>query len=313
MVVPADDFSGLVNSAWKRGDKRGLVHSTDDGIADKSLIKNGIGIAYHNGSKKKKIRLIVHTATVIGGYSMPELWAPTSKNISKLLDNMEQHIEDYFDSAYGLNDFALSRVDIVADIDVGNRANATEYLKVLHSIGRVKCFTPFKYGKSSGVAKESFFGLVGNTNGTEFRAYNQKDAPKILRVEVRLTTKDAINAYSSGKYALASDRISTLAQSSAGIFMTVFRHIVPLGHHYKKQSAEKLVMDGVKDKPLQRRMLRLLALVPEKKSLHLAQKALNVRDIKSVMAAFAEIGVSPVTLSKRCKRKELASIYSYVE
>ena len=58
--------------------------------------------------------------------------------------------------------------------------------------------------------------------------------------------------------------------------------------------------------------LRLLVLIPEKKSLHLAQKAAGFRDVEKVMEAFVKINLSPVTLSKRHDAKHLDSLYSYV-
>ncbi len=57
-------------------------------------------------------------------------------------------------------------------------------------------------------------------------------------------------------------------------------------------------------------MLRLIALLPEKKSLHLAQKALNCRDVAAVMEAFVKINLPPVTISKRHEVKALDNIYS---
>ena len=59
-------------------------------------------------------------------------------------------------------------------------------------------------------------------------------------------------------------------------------------------------------------MLRLLVLIPEKKSLHLAQKAMGCRDVEKVMETFAKINLSPVTLSKRHNAKYLQNIYSYM-
>lgn len=59
-------------------------------------------------------------------------------------------------------------------------------------------------------------------------------------------------------------------------------------------------------------MLRLLGLVPEKRSLYLAQKAINCRDIEEVMDSFAKINLSPVTLSKRQNVKHLKCIYDYL-
>ena len=59
-------------------------------------------------------------------------------------------------------------------------------------------------------------------------------------------------------------------------------------------------------------MLHLLALIPEKKSLYLAQKSMNCRNIEKVMEAFAKINVSLVTISKRQDVKHLNSIYTYL-
>ena len=65
----------------------------------------------------------------------------------------------------------------------------------------------------------------------------------------------------------------------------------------------------VGDAVLRRKMLRLLALVPEKKSLLLAQRAMNCRDVEKVMDMFAKINVSPVTISKRYEIKYLKCLY----
>jgi hypothetical protein len=59
-------------------------------------------------------------------------------------------------------------------------------------------------------------------------------------------------------------------------------------------------------------MLRLLVLIPEKKSLYLALKALDSRKTKDILKGFAEIWVSSVTISKRHGIKYLESLYSYL-
>ena len=59
-------------------------------------------------------------------------------------------------------------------------------------------------------------------------------------------------------------------------------------------------------------MLRLIELIPKKKSLYLAQKEMNDRNIDKIMEMFAEINVSPVTISKRHKVDFLESLYSYL-
>ena len=76
-------------------------------------------------------------------------------------------------------------------------------------------------------------------------------------------------------------------------------------------AAVEIVRSEVKDSTMRRKMLRLLTLIPEKRSLHLAQKAANCRDIDKVMEAFARIDLSPVTISKRHEAKHLENLYSF--
>ena len=59
-------------------------------------------------------------------------------------------------------------------------------------------------------------------------------------------------------------------------------------------------------------MLRLVALIPEKKSLYLAQKAMNCRNIEKIMEEFAKINLSPITISKRYDMKHLKCFYEYL-
>ena len=58
-------------------------------------------------------------------------------------------------------------------------------------------------------------------------------------------------------------------------------------------------------------MLRLLDLIPEKKSLRLAQKAMKYRKVDDIMDAFAYLDLSPVTLSKRHNIEMLDNLYKY--
>ena len=59
-------------------------------------------------------------------------------------------------------------------------------------------------------------------------------------------------------------------------------------------------------------MLRLLSLIPIKKSLLLAQKALGARDIDDIMAEFRELNLSPVCISRRQEVDYLENLYVYL-
>ena len=73
-----------------------------------------------------------------------------------------------------------------------------------------------------------------------------------------------------------------------------------------------MVEDNIFKPKHREKMLQLIELVPKKKSLYLAQKEMNDRNIDKIMEMFAEINVSPVTISKRHDIKFLKNLYSYL-
>jgi hypothetical protein len=312
LSVGVDEFTTLLDSAYQKAFKKDhRMYEVDFGHLDESLISKGVGVAYHDDKKKKKIRLMVYPGLIIGDDSI-ELWKPSSENASRLTDKLDKLIAKYFRSEYGLDDFKVSRVDFAADMDIGSRERVSDYIKVLRGIGKVKLFSRVKYDKDGGIIdKDRCFALKGNSNGVEFWAYGLKSDKEVLRAEVRLTKKSTIRAY-CGDEPDTSSLIKVLAKSGDHIIMDTFWYIVPPGDYYKKVKAEELIRERVSEAKLRRRMLCLLMLIPEKKSVHLAIKASNIRDIKPVMAAFAEIDVSPVTISKRHDVKRLESLYSYL-
>jgi flagellar biosynthesis GTPase FlhF len=88
--------------------------------------------------------------------------------------------------------------------------------------------------------------------------------------------------------------------------------VIPFGDFCQKRKAEDIIRANVPDYKMRRKMLRLVALIPEKKSLLLAQKAMNCRDVDRIMEEFARINLSPVTISKRQEEKCLENFYSFL-
>lgn len=300
-------------------DKADTWHETENGYVDCSLSDDGITVFYRDSKYKKKVRLSVNTNLLLDDVS----------DTDKLLRKLDKRISKYFGSRLCVDDFTLSGMFVVTDIDVETRDNASAYLKVLQRVGKVKGFSPANY---NGLSKKTSFCLRGNSNAIDFLFYdlersvidwlrdNGLDHQKteattrnkhgILRVEVRLTKPKAVRAYTDA--ADTTSQILELSKKCQDIFLDTFIRIVPFGDFYKKGKAVEIVWQEVKDSVMKRKMLRLLALIPEKKSLHLAQKAMNCRDIEKVMAAFAEIGLSPVTISKRHEIKHLDCLYKYI-
>jgi len=316
MVMDKDKFHKLFARAL---DRNSYMEENREEYIDKSMAEKGMTVIYRDSQYKKKVRILVDLGVV------PKDDHDMERSIRKL----DKRVTEYFGFKYRVDDFAISGMVLSAHIDVGTHEDVLAYLKVLHRIGRVKGFSPSDYDCFE--EGESFC-LDGNSNGIRFRIYDlesllkrqlQKmdadrkklksvigEARGILRAEVQLTKQRAVRAYTDT--ADVSGQIAELLLNRQDVFMDTFSHVIPFGDFYKKDRAMEIVRKEVGDAVLRRKMLRLLALVPEKKSLHLAQKAMNCRDIEKVMEMFAKINLSPVTISKRHDVKYLKGLYEYL-
>ena len=300
--------------------KDGYMEKKEEEYVDRSLEEKGITDIYRDSQYKKKIKLIVNTGYLLGN---------GEHDPNKIARKLNKRIGEYFGCKYKLNDFILSGMRFVTDIDVGTHDEVATYLKVFRRIGRVKGFSPVSYECFENV---DCFCLEGNSNGIEFMIYDLeglyrkqfnkgdierkrfkefiKEAEGILRAEVRMTKIKAVRAYVDEED--ISEQIITLSVKRRNIFLETFVRIIPYGDFYKKGKAEEMIRAEIMDDRLRRRMLRLVALIPEKKSLYLAQKAMKYRKIEKVMEAFAMINITPITISKRQDVKCLKNIYNFL-
>lgn len=312
MVLDNEHFQKVFPRLYKG---EGYIVESREEYIDQSLSSKGITVIYRDSQYKKKIRLIVNTY----------LLADDVSDIDRLTRKLDKRITEYFNGKYRIDDFTSSGINFVADMDVGTRANAMAYLKVFQRIGRVKGFSPISYECFDDNAS---FCLSGNSNGIEFLLYDLektfmrqlktanadwkklKPIKGILRAEVRLMKPKAVRAYTDADD--ASGQIADLLKGSRNIFWDTFTQIIPFGDFYKKDKAVEIIRKEVADSIMRRRMLRLLVLIPEKKSLHLAQKSMNCRNMEKIMDAFAKISLSPVTISKRHDVKYLECLYTFL-
>ena len=300
--------------------KKGYMKKKEDEYIDKSLEEKGITVVYSDSQYKKKIKLFVNIGRLLNGCEFDP---------DKVARKLNKRIGEYFDFKYKLDDFILSGMRLVVDINVGSRENVQAYLKVFRRIGRVKGFSPVSYECFEDV---DCFCLDGNSSGVEFMSYDLvgsyrkqlkegdtgrkrfkgliKESEGILRTEVRLAKTKAVRVYAGEKDIFR--QIINLSEKRKDIFLEIFVRIIPFGDFYKKGKAEEIIWREIKDARLRRRMLRLVELIPEKKSLYLAQKAMECRNMEKVMEAFAKINLSSVTISKRQEVKHLKNIYEYL-
>lgn len=330
-------FNYLLSHAYKQAktNKNRLGHSTkhtgNDVRVDDALASDGITVEYHNDTYRKMVKLRVNPSKVLGGDDL-ELWVPNECNTQELVDNLEDHIEDYFDGEYCLDDFLLSRVEFTANLFVG-KPHVPVYIGLMHKIGKVTGYSP-KYSKwdymTGEVEKKHSFDLEGNTNGIAFTAYDKeadlrkkgKDkradkATGVLRLEVRLkkrkTVRMILHDLTRGASLTTEEQIKVMAANSTHIFMSYLVGILPDGGFYKLKEAEHLLRASTVKERRKEKMLQLLRLIPEKKSLYLAFRALNIKDKSKVLLWFSELQVSPLTIGKREKVNYLPSLYRCLE
>ena len=316
MVLDNEKFHKLLTRVCKQAE-----YLNDNKYIDQTLSSKGIVVTYQDKQYKKKVQLTINSGVMLDDGELDS---------DKLIHKLERCVHDYFGSKYNLKDFNLKKMILMADIDVSSREKVSAYIKVLQRIGKVKGFSPSSYDCMDA---DIGFCLDGNSNGIQFLIYNLeglltsqfrkneinhkkmksiiKNSEGVLRAEVRLTQPKTVRAYTNETD--TSKQLAALLETSRDIFSAVFMSVVPCGAFYKKDEAIKIIQKEVKKITLRRRMLRLVALVPEKKSLLLAQKALNYRRIDDVMENFAKINVSPITISKRHDVKHLKCLYSYLD
>ena len=300
--------------------KNGYMEKKEDEYIDKSLEEKGIKVVYRDSQYKKKIKLFVNIGRLLNGCEFDP---------NKVARKLNKRIGEYFDFKYKLDDFILSGMRLVTDTNVGSHENVQAYLKVFRRISRVKGFSPVSYECFEDV---DCFCLDGNSSGVEFMIYDLvgsyrkqlkegdtgrkrfkgliKESEGILRTEVRLAKTKAVRAYAGEKNIFR--QIINLSEKRKDIFLEIFVRIIPFGDFYKKGKAEEIIWREIKDARLRRRMLRLVELIPEKKSLYLAQKAMECRNMEKVVEAFAKINLSPVTIGKRHGVKYLKNVYDYI-
>ena len=113
--------------------KNGYMEKKEDEYIDQSLEEKGITVIYRDSLYKKKIKLIVNTEQLLNGCEFDP---------DKVTRKLNKRIGEYFGFKYKLDDFILSGMRLVMDINVGSHESVQAYLKVFRRISRVKGFSP---------------------------------------------------------------------------------------------------------------------------------------------------------------------------
>ncbi len=317
MILDNKKFRKILNYADK---KENHLEEDDGEYVDQSMAAKGITVTYRDSQYKKKVKVSINTGRIMDYHkTVPD----------RFLRKLDKKIGEYFDHKYSIDDFSLSGTAFITDIDVGSRESVSAYLRVLRRVGKVKGLKPVDYGCFEDIDSLCWEGISNggslSLNNLEDMCRKQfgekesltkkyrgiiKETEGLLRAEVRLMKPKSIWGYTDRVE--VGEQIAGLMQNSKDIFLDIFVKIVPFGDFYKKDKAVEIICREIGDSRLRKRMLRLVTLIPEKKSLYQAQKAMNYRNMEKMMKSFAKINLSPVTISKRQDVKYLENLYSYL-
>ena len=298
---------------------------------DFSCVENGIIVWFHGTERRQWIKLIVNPSRVLGMDDVVKLWKPDGKNRKLLFHELDCFYINYFNSYYKLNDFTLTRYDLTKNLKLGSQDLVTAYIMFLHNIKKVKGFAPKYSKKDDGYNSDLSFDLKGKTNGVDVTAYDkaaaikanmenmefkQKEMAKrmklaegMLRIEVKLVSQESIRKNTGTDD--TEKRIIKLCKDGEWIFGAYLNGVVPRGDIYKKDKALEIIESNVDDKKMKQKMILLLELIPQKKSLYLAKKVMNDRNIERIMDEFERIQLCPVTISKRQEIKNLKGLHTF--
>ena len=271
----------------------------DEEHVDNTYRHKGIVAIYQNSQYKKKVRLLVEPAAVSPTYLDDD---------ERLIHKLRKRLQRIFDKRLSLDDFTLTGASITTELDVGKQTLVKAYMAVLRRVGNVKGFTlrsDCLIGRTP-----TFLHWQGNSNATDL-ILSQSDRTGVIQAEVRLLKNKAIRAFIRHDDDKAEQIIESTRRAET-IFKEVFSWIIPFGDFCKKKLAVDRIRGDVRNASSRRKMLRLLDLIPKKKSLLLGLKASGCRNPRSLLLDFAKIYLSPVTISKRQKITRLDNLYTYL-
>ena len=294
--VGTEDF----NKWFREKDFNGLAEIANDEYADYSYAKHSILFVFRDSTYKKKIKVIA---------SFDDYDDDGNADSDKFIHRLKKKIRKYFDDEVRLDDFVCSAVSLIMDTDLGSEEKVHSYLSVLRRIGKVKKYHPVAY---KDMPPKSSFCLSEKSNGIDFLAYApgsivDVDFAGVLRTEIRLTGCRAIRSIVEDS--TVEEQIAEIITEADSIFKRICTSIVPPGDYYKKKRTVEIINREINDIRLCRKMIKFVSLVAEKKSLLLAQKAMNTRSLGRILKAFEMIGVSPITIGKRGKGQHYQNIH----
>lgn len=260
----------------------------------------------------------------------PFVYIASEQDCEKIFDRVDIMINSLGITWMDKSLFYIKRIDLCFNFRLSSKEDAKEYLELLK-----KGLYPYNFkrmmeysqtGKREIPTKNSF--TVCSTN-IEFSVYNKylqlsdeswkytleeiEEAEGMLRVELRIKRPKV--RHCKKKYSLQEEEhflflVSQIAEEQITAYL---KRCFGTGKFLKIRYAKKVIEGSSFKKKTKKEMVELIDLTKGKHTLQDAKELLGSYEFSKRMKKFEELGISPITLSKRSTHPEFENPIYYIE
>lgn len=289
-----------------------------------------ISISTKNQMQQYWLEIKINPRYLLRKDDHPFAYIASKEDCEKCLKYVDAMLQELDISSVDKNSFYIKRVDLCYNFRLSSKEDAAEYLELLQ-----KGLYPYKFnrmteyslsGRREIPTKNSF---TVHSSNIEFAVYNKylqlsdedykyppeeiKEAEGMLRVELRIKRPKVRHCKNKYKLDHEEDFLYCISQISENEIFRYLKMCFGTGKFLKLKYARK-VIDGSNCKNKTKKDLyELLDMVKGKHTLQDAKIQLGPIEFPKRMKKFEELGISPITLSKRSKHSEFENPIYYIE
>lgn len=323
------EYHRAVEQLFSRARGRYGVETNDKNTKHHAFMFQGRGIRVT--LKKTKIsgcyEFVLSLNDLLGTDDKSRLIEPVK--LQEALDIADRMLVGEFGEGYSIDELELYRVDQCINVKVDNDDNVREYISLMYRSEMKKSYCiladdspDFDISRSCTVRNK--------TEGLEVSFYDKKEeleqrnevseqAEGILRVELRILKRKPLELQTP-ECMTNRDRVAHCMNASRNSILNMAHKLMLNADYYPYKKACARVKKLIASKKLRKRMLDMLRLTKEERSVRKAKERLlklhpKIRHeyFNNMIAQFEHIGVNVVTLDDDSEMKLLPSLFKYME
>ncbi len=292
-----------------------------------SYANEGVRIRLINNENQKYLFIVINLQEVIDNGNLVDIIHPA--DLETAFDLLEEKLKKIIGPGFNFSYYKLSRLDFCTNIDVGEKEQVQEYLRIFNfKIGDRK---GYKIEGRNSKRKDTLRGFCGTkiSNDTQIAIYDKeeqliyigkdehaKNARGIIRFEYRLISTKAVDEHICGCDSIR-EKVMYSVCNSAEIMLAALQQYELQGTYIKLKAARKRIdSSDIRDRHKERAKA-LLKSISKKHSMKLGKKALMETDPRIKSEAYNKVtdylrmlDINPITLGSKSIYKELPALYS---